>query len=182
MDPTEVIPPRVDTISTWTYIHTAEAILRATRVRMLGLLLHFDKQWGMCSLCRFKRLYLARFCIGSLIILGSWLVYRVQMSCYTSHCNEEQVHPTFKISEAKFRQLIRCFCLDLNACHTSSLIIIRKIEKSQVEISGLRRPFVGRSRVESPGNWAFGASVQPNAAWQGPSTAVEPSLNLQTGP
>ena len=26
-----------------------------------------------------------------------------------------------KISEAKFRQLIRCFCLDLNACQTSSL-------------------------------------------------------------
>ena len=96
MDPTEVIPPRVDTISTWTYIHTAEAILRATRVRMLGLLLHFDKQWVMRSLCRFKRLYLARFCIGSLIILWSWLVYRVQMSCYASHCNEEQVHPTFK--------------------------------------------------------------------------------------
>ena len=116
-----MIPPRVDTISTWTYIHTAEAIWRAPRVRMLGLLLHFDKQWELRSLCRFKRLYLARFCIGSLIILGSWLVYRVQMSCYASHCNEEQVHPTFKISEAKFRQLIRCFCLDLNACQTSSL-------------------------------------------------------------
>ena len=26
-----------------------------------------------------------------------------------------------KISEAKFRQLIRCFCLDLNACQISSL-------------------------------------------------------------
>ena len=41
---------------------------------------------------------------------------------------------------------------------------------------------MGRSRVESPGDWEFFVLIHPKAAWKGSSTAVEPYLNLQIGP
>ena len=62
-----------------------------------------------------------------------------------------------KISEAKFRQLIKCFSLDLNACQTSSLTHLNRntinryfhlIRKRVAHFCELESPFQGEIEVD----------------------------------